>query len=111
MPQLIRNVVGDEAALLHVAGDPLLIPRHARSGRHCQTPAKITTRHNTETIRAKSTKRHAQQDAMKNKTPTVDGKKSATSMKWQTSISDNNRDTNKQLFRTPVPNKTILACA
>ena len=33
--QLIRNVFGDGAALVHVAGDPLLIPRHARSGRHC----------------------------------------------------------------------------
>ena len=64
---MIRNPFGDEAALVHVAGDPLLIRRHARSGRHCQTAAKSTKRHNTKTIRAKSTTRNVQQDAEKNK--------------------------------------------
>ena len=52
-----------------------------------------------------STKRNAQQDAMKNNKPTVDGIKFATSMKWQTSMSHNNRHTDKTMFRTPVPPK------
>ena len=62
---LNRNVFGDEAALVYVADDLLLIRRHSRSGRHCYTPAKTTKRHNAKTTRADSTKRNVQQDATK----------------------------------------------
>ena len=33
--QVIRNVLADEAAVVHVVGDALRIRRHAHSGRHC----------------------------------------------------------------------------
>ena len=104
-PKLIRNVFGDEAALVHVASHPLLTPRHPRGGRHCWTPAKSTNRHNTKASRAESTKQNAQQDAMKHNKPTVDGIKFATSITCQTSMSHNNRNTHKQMFRTPVTQK------
>ena len=97
-PQLIRNVFGDGAALVHVAGDPLLIRRHARSGR-----PKNANRHNAETVPANSTKQNVQQDATKNKTPTVDGIKFATSMKRQTTTPHDKPNANKEMGRTPVP--------
>ena len=82
-----------------------LVLNHARGRRHCETPSKSTKRHNTKTVQAKPSKHNEQHDATKNKKPTVDGRKFATSMTRRTTRSRNKQSTNKQMCQTPVPPK------
>ena len=64
-PQVISDVLRDEAALVHVAGDALLVGGHARSRRHCGTLSNSTEKHNTKTVQNISTTFNEQQDATK----------------------------------------------
>ena len=62
-----------------LAGDALLVGRHARGRRHCETHSNSTNKHSTKTVQAKSITRNEQHDATKTK---IRSKTPDTCIRW-----------------------------